>query len=202
MQDTPAQGTGCDAVPGHAGETGETLADQPTVGFLSSEKAEKDRVPKLPDAAPTQARVLIPDCYRPDAMQHIVESMLCGQGLVSICADDEMPTIGIVRQWLARDPDFRQAYIEAQKVIALTQIGEMVDIADNGESVARDRLRVNTRKVVAERLAPDVFAPPKSEGGVPVSSLSELFKTVSNQGHRLPNTVEGEAAEVVSGPDD
>ena len=78
-------------------------------------------------------------------------------------------------------------------MLALTAVGDMVDIADNGKDVQRDRLRVSTRKTIAERLCPDVFAPPKTDGGnVPLGSLAEIFKAVSNQGHKLPDIVDGE----------
>ena len=87
-------------------------------------------------------------------------------------------------------------------MIALTSVGEMIDIADKGENTtSRDRLRVQTRKAVAERLAPDVFGPPKTDnlsgmGG----ALSEIFKAVSNAGHKLPKEIhEGEFTEIEDG---
>ena len=110
-----------------------------------------------------QSRVVVPSCYRPDALTYIVEGLLAKKTLAEICAEEDMPTVGVVRRWLASDPEFRQAYVEAQRVLALTATGEMLDIADNGEDVPRDRLRIATRKTVAERLCPDVFAPPRTD---------------------------------------
>lgn len=129
---------------------------------------------------------------------YLIEELLNGTSLDVICQQEDMPTIGIVRQWLSRDPDFRQAYIEAQKVIGLTCVGEMVEIADGDGDVQRDRLRVQTRKIMGERLAPEVFAPPKTDGiSVSAGALSEIFKAVSNAGHKLPRDIhEGQFTEV------
>ena len=134
----------------------------PKVGNLTASGGELEKAPQTPEM--NFGKIVIPECYRDDALPHLIESCLEGRTLKEICAEENMPHIGVVRRWLSQDLEFRNAYISAQKLSALTEIEEIKDIADNGDDVARDKLRIDARKLRAERLLPEVFGAKKGDG--------------------------------------
>lgn len=106
-----------------------------------------------------------------------------------------MPTQTTVFRWLADDrfADFREQYARAREAQAEAIFDEMLDIADdatndfmerksekgegwelNGEHVQRTRLRLDTRKWMAARLAPKKYGDKVDvahSGGVTVNVL-------------------------------
>ena len=89
-----------------------------------------------------------------------------------------MPSLRIVMYWLTSKPDFLQQYTRAREIQAETQFDELIDIVDqppelsyvtdkNGELVEVKfdssyvqwmKLRVDTRKWTAARMAPKKYA--------------------------------------------
>ena len=104
VQDPDAQGAAGHAAPGHSYPTGSQAEDQPPSGFLSAAKAGQDRNLSAPPATKTQAAIVVPECYRQDALVYFIEELLAGRTFVEICGEEDMPTIGIIRQWISRDP--------------------------------------------------------------------------------------------------
>lgn len=191
LPDSPAQGAAGDDAPGRGDADGERTGDLAQCGLAAQEKTgHAEHRPAVEGA------IVVPDCYRPDVLTHVVHRTLDGDSLADICRGTDMPSAGVVRQWLSRDPSFRAAYVEAQKATALTYVSDMVAIADSvSGDVQRDRLRISTRKTIAERLCPE-FAPPKKEDASGVGALAKIFEAASNQGHVLPGeTVEAEFEE-------
>lgn len=121
---------------------------------------------------------------RPSSFTQEVADVICdrladGESLRSICVDDAMPDKKTVFRWLQdkdRD-DFRHQYACARELQADTHVDEMADIADDGtndyitktrpdgstyeafdaEHVQRSRLRIDTRKWIAERMRPKKY---------------------------------------------
>ena len=101
--------------------------------------------------------------------QDILRRVMNGESVRAICRDDDMPCTSTVMNWLASDPDFRTAYSLAKQLLAETLAEEILEISDdtsgdwieceNGkeldrEHVQRSKLRVDSRKWLAGKLAP------------------------------------------------
>ncbi|WP_333839288.1 terminase small subunit protein [Novosphingobium sp.] len=99
----------------------------------------------------------------------ICQRIMAGQSVRKICADEHMPAQSTVFEWLARNADFRAAYSLAKSFQAETLADEILEIADDAagdfavgedgpqfqaEHVQRARLRVDSRKWLASKLAP------------------------------------------------
>jgi len=104
-----------------------------------------------------------------DVQVAICERIMLGESVVAICKDEDMPCRRTVMGWIAKDTNFRDAYLAAKTMLAEAFGEEIVAIADdssrdwvegeNGkvldhEHVQRSKLRVDARKWVAARLAP------------------------------------------------
>jgi len=109
----------------------------------------------------------------------ICSGLADGRSLRSICLDSGMPSQTTVFRWLAdeRYASFREQYMRAREAQADTIFDEMLDIADDGsndyvererpdgttydafdaEHVQRSRLRIDTRKWMAGKLAPKKY---------------------------------------------
>lgn len=98
-----------------------------------------------------------------------------GESLRSICKGEDMPALSTVFRWLNMVPTFSDHYARAREEQAETLADELVSIADETETkvlmgddgtsilvldstaVARNRLRVDTRKWVASKLKPKKY---------------------------------------------
>ena len=67
-----------------------------------------------------------------------------GEPLRGVAAGWGIPT-GQMVAWLLADEGRAQSYYRASEIAAHVAIGEVVGIADTGEDVARDKLRIETR---------------------------------------------------------
>lgn len=100
----------------------------------------------------------------------ICERIANGESLRAICREEDMPAMSTVFRWLNLVAEFSDQYARAREEQADTYADELVSIADEGETkvivgndgttmvaydstaVARNRLRVDTRKWVASKL--------------------------------------------------
>jgi hypothetical protein len=99
-------------------------------------------------------------------------------GLKKLCAMyDHMPDQDTINQWRFKFTDFSDQYMRAKAIQAQLLAEEIMDIADdgqndwmetsddqggigwklNGEHVQRSRLRIDTRKWHASKLAPKIY---------------------------------------------
>lgn len=124
-----------------------------------------------------------PTMGRPSLYSNALANDICtrlglGQSLRKICLDEDMPSLRSVMGWLTTKPDFLQQYTRAREIQAETQFDELIDIVDqppelahvvgkDGEVievkfdssyVAWMKLRVDTRKWTAARMAPRKYA--------------------------------------------
>jgi len=144
---------------------------------------------------------------RPSKYSKAIAEKICiglseGLSLRSICLSEKFPDKSTVLRWLFDDryTEFRDQYTKARQVQAELFAEEMVDIADdgtndwmerngddnegwqqNGEAIARSRLRVDTRKWVASRLLPKVYGANVEEATADTSDLAEALLILAKQ---------------------
>lgn len=101
-----------------------------------------------------------------------------GESLNKICKDEGMPDKATVFRWLGAEASFCDKYARARELQAETQFDELIDIVDQPPELARItnkegelievkfdssyvawmKLRVDTRKWTAARMAPKKYA--------------------------------------------
>ena len=107
----------------------------------------------------------------------ICQRLINGESLRAICAGSDMPNAATVCRWLAAHEAFREQYARAREAQADTLADEILDIADdatndymarrlkdgsieevlNTEHIQRSRLRVDSRKWLASKMAPKKY---------------------------------------------
>lgn len=123
-----------------------------------------------------------PSLYTEELANEICVRLGLGESLRKICLDERIPSMATVMTWLSRKPDFLEQYTRAREIQAETQFDELIDIVDqhpdlahvvdkNGELVevkfdssyvAWMKLRVDTRKWTAARMAPKKYGEQKT----------------------------------------
>lgn len=118
-----------------------------------------------------------PSVYTEELAHEICVRLGSGESLRKICLDERIPSIATVMSWLTKKPDFLEQYTRAREIQAETQFDELIDIVDqppelshitnkDGELVevkfdssyvAWMKLRVDTRKWTAARMAPKKY---------------------------------------------
>lgn len=120
-----------------------------------------------------KAKVGAPSGYSEAVTAAICEHLMEGKSLRSICKLPGMPGKFAVLDWLGKYPEFASHYARAREIQADTLADEIVDISDDGtndymagedgaaaynaEAVQRSRLRVDSRKWYASKLAPKKY---------------------------------------------
>lgn len=117
---------------------------------------------------------------RPSKYTEELARLICERVAVStenlkvICARyPDMPTESTIRLWRWNRPEFSRLYAQAKMFQAEFMAEDILDIADddskdikydedgnescNAEFVARSRLRIDTRKWLASKLAPKIY---------------------------------------------
>lgn len=118
-----------------------------------------------------------------------------GESLRKLCQDDKMPDKATVLRWLAdkEKAEFRDQYAHARELQADKLFDEAIEIADDAsgdwveaddgkkvldhEHVQRSRLRVDTRKWAAGKLAPKRYGDKlqhTGDGGGPIRVAPDL----------------------------
>ena len=108
-----------------------------------------------------------PYVWRPEIEAELFERIAKGEAIRNICADDWLPSWPTFRLRLINDPDFATRYAVAREAQADAIFDEVQQIADMAtpESVAVDRLRIDTRKWRAGKLRPKVYGEKLAIGG-------------------------------------
>lgn len=118
----------------------------------------------------------------------ICERLAVGESLRAICRDDAMPAMSTVFKWLTQQPQFAEQYARAREEQAEALADEIVGIADEADvttkidgedvrlaldatAVARNRLRVDSRKWVASKLKPKKYGDRQILAGDPDAPL-------------------------------
>ncbi len=130
-----------------------------------------------------------PSRYTPELAAVICERLAEGETLRSVCRDQAMPDKATVLRWLGdkTKADFRDQYAHARDMQADALFDEALEIADDvsgdwftdkdgrkvldHEHVQRSRLRVDTRKWAAGKMAPKRYGDKvqhTGDGGGPI----------------------------------
>jgi Bacteriophage Sf6, terminase small subunit-like len=148
--------------------------------------------------------------------EEICRRVSCGDSLITVCAEDHtMPPYYIVLQWMRREPDFSDAFRDAQRLRGEVLFEQAISIADdarndwmlkndplnpgwlaNGEAVARSKLRVDTRKWAASKLNPARFGDKLQVEGDPSKPL------VVSVTHEIVHVVRQETTPVIEAEPD
>lgn len=109
-----------------------------------------------------------PSDYTDEKAAEICDLIASGKALSSICKAEGMPGVTTVFRWLDAHEQFRKDYARAREAQADFLAEETLEIADdsakdftgegfNSEHVQRSRLRVDTRKWWASKVAPKKY---------------------------------------------
>lgn len=116
-----------------------------------------------------------PSDFTPETANAICERLIDGESLRKICLSEDMPSASTVCRWLSQNDAFREQYAHARAAQADTLADEILDIADdgsndwmgekegetgvtyNGDAVQRSKLRIESRKWLAAKMAPKKY---------------------------------------------
>src|SRR5262245_25566159 len=118
-------------------------------------KRTKSRSARVP------AKIGRPTLFSKEWAERFCDLIAEGQSVRQICSQPDQPHKSQVYRWLYENDDFRDQYARAREEQADAIFKEMLEIADRGRDnenesqarIQRDRLRVDTRKWMAARLA-------------------------------------------------
>ena len=103
------------------------------------------------------SRIGRPSKYSEELADAICTRLAQGESMRSVCRDEDMPVMDTMWRWIREKEDFSEQYARAKQESADAIIEDILDIADEGEDVARDRLRIDARKWVASKLKPKKY---------------------------------------------
>jgi len=102
-----------------------------------------------------------PSDYNEALAADICAKLVDGHSLRAVCRSESMPSISSVMLWLTKHPSFSEQYAKATEERAAGMFEDMLDIADDVEtepaSIAKARLRVDTRKWALSRMNPKKY---------------------------------------------
>ena len=106
------------------------------------------------------AKIGRPTKYSPEWAERFCELLAQGQSVRQICSQPSQPDKSQVYRWLDENGDFRDQYARAREEQADKFFKECIEIADAAtqENCNVARLRVDTRKWAAARLAPKKYS--------------------------------------------
>ncbi len=124
-----------------------------------------------------------PSLYSDKLAAEICRRLAEGETLRSVCRDKAVPDKATVLRWLGdkKKADFREQYVYAREMQADALFDEALEIADDAsgdwtedkdgkkvldhENIQRSRLRVDTRKWAAGKMAPKKYGDKLDLGG-------------------------------------
>lgn len=98
-----------------------------------------------------------PSLFTPDVADEICARVMCGEGIAAICRDSRMPGERTVYSWLENNQEFQQRYARAREIQAEHYADEVIEISDTEEDPHRARVRCDSRKWAASKLAPKKY---------------------------------------------
>lgn len=130
--------------------------------MAEKKKPERKRAPRKGEGRPTK--------YNSEIAEKICDLVATStDGIRKICALPGMPDITTVNLWRYKHPEFSLQYYKAKAHQAELLAEQTLEIADDNsadrdedgkaknELVNRSRLRVDTRKWMAEKLSPKIY---------------------------------------------
>lgn len=116
--------------------------------------------------------------YSPEIAERILDGLMQGQGLNTVCQADDMPDESAVRQWVLDNVDgFAPKYARARAIQAERIADELIALSDkasDSETAQVQRLKIDTRKWVISKILPKKYG-----DKVEVEQTGEVKHTVS-----------------------
>lgn len=134
-----------------------------------------------------------PTDFTEELAAHICSEVSSGRSLRSICDDENMPARSSVFLWISRNKDFSDQYAKAQVDRATAMAEEILEISDdsqddlliqdgkaspNSVSVARDKLKVDTRKWLLSRMDPKRYGDKVTQEHTGAVEISQITRRV------------------------
>jgi hypothetical protein len=139
-----------------------------------------------------------PSGYSDELAEIICAKLALGKSMRAVCAEDHMPCVATVFNWLRTKPQFLALYTRAKEEAADVLAEEIIEIADDGlndtyqrrdddgnlleeginhDHINRSRLRVEARKWVAAKLKPKKYGDKITQehsgpGGAPIQVVT------------------------------
>lgn len=149
-----------------------------------------------------------PSIFSDELAEHICTLLADGGRLSKICEAEDMPHRVTVAKWLASKDEkfakFQEQYMLARRAGALLMGDDILDISDDGtidkkivqrgdeevevvdhEHIQRSKLRVDSRKFLMARYAPDVFGERMNVAGVKDAPIETKDATPRDIGRRI-----------------
>lgn len=143
-----------------------------------------------------------PSLYTPEVAEEICSRLATGESLKTICNDSHLPSKVCVLNWVS-DPKhpITDLYVRARELGYLKIADELIDIADDStndymdrvgpdgevtrvadpETMARSRLRLDTRKWILSKMLPKIYGDKVTqEHRVSLSSEFETYVRALN----------------------
>lgn len=159
-------------------------------------------MPKKVSESKPKAKLGRPSKYTPELAAEICRAVATSaDGLKAICdAHDNFPAKQTVNEWRYDFPDFSAMYAKAKQQQAELLAEEILEISDNRErdtietekgfvantaAVARDRLKVDTRKWIACKLMPKVYGDrvekPEPDNSTTFQIISDALQAIKDK---------------------
>lgn len=156
--------------------------------------AKKLPAPKRPVGRPSK--------YTEALAERICEMIASGSSLRTVAKTEGMPMVATMFSWMRQHPEFLKQYEQAKQEQADALAEDMLDIADdgtndwmevhdkdgnsvgyklNGEHVQRSKLRIETRKWIAERMKPKKYGAKVDVAHGMTDPMAALLSRMSGQ---------------------
>lgn len=106
-----------------------------------------------------------PTNYTQELADNICEQLAMGKSMRTVCKEENMPCVATIFNWMRTKPEFLEQYTRAKEESADAMAEEVIDISDDGDydieipqKVARDRLRIETRKWLMSKMKPKKYS--------------------------------------------
>lgn len=149
-----------------------------------------------------------PSDFTQEVADAICTRIAAGESLRAICQDEHMPAASTVFLWLIKHLEFSEQYARAREAQADFLADEIIEISDdgtndwmvrngkdgedstyvlNGEHVQRSKLRVDSRKWFASKVAPKKYGDKvettlTGPDGGPIRTVTEVRRTLVRPG--------------------
>jgi hypothetical protein len=116
--------------------------------------------------------------YTAETRELLLERLAACGSLRAVCKAADMPSAATVHVWLQEDTEFARAYARARAIGVQLFADETLEIADEKiapQDVPAAKLRIETRRWLAERMLPKVYGAKtgvEMSGGLEVKKLS------------------------------
>lgn len=127
-----------------------------------------------------------PSVFSEQIAVSVLEGIMGGDDLMSICVPEKMPCKRTWLRWVAEDLKLQDRYVAAMQIRTLNRAEECIPIADKADTnskagVQKARLQINSRQWEIQRLMPKVYGkdglvdrPGREEEQRPILKLCDL----------------------------